>query len=140
MNSPKPGPATPMLIDLPKVEDVRGNLTFIEENSTIPFSIERTYWIYDVPGGQERSGHATSENQEFIVAISGSFDVIVDNGAAETLFNLNRSYFGLYIPNMFWRTIRNFSTNSLCLVICSSRYSAADYIDSYGDFLARIAK
>ena len=123
------------LIDLPKIEDLRGNLSFIEEFIHIPFKIERTYWIYDVPGGQERGGHAFKIQQEFIVALSGSFDVIVDSGTEKKIFSLNRSYYGLYIPNGLWRQMQNFSTNSLALVLSSTHYNSEDYIYNYEDFL-----
>jgi oxalate decarboxylase/phosphoglucose isomerase-like protein (cupin superfamily) len=125
------------LINLPKVEDDRGNLSFIESESVLPFTIQRTYWIYDVPGGQTRSGHANAKSHEFIVAISGSFDVVVDDGFREQVFSLNRSYFGLYIPNMVWRTIRNFSTNSLCLVLVSDHDSDTGLITSYADYVRK---
>ena len=103
--------------DLPKIPDVRGNLTFIEENNHLPFEIKRTYWIYDVPGGEKRGGHAYKENQEFIVSLSGSFDVILDDGTKREVFSLNRSYYGLYVPKGIWRQMENFSTNSLALIL-----------------------
>jgi dTDP-4-dehydrorhamnose 3,5-epimerase-like enzyme len=123
------------LISLPKIEDERGNLTFLEEDSHIPFQIERTYWIYDVPGGQVRGGHAFKEQQEVIIALSGSFDVQVDDGKGKKIFQLNRSYFGLYIPSLLWREMMNFSTNSLAMIISSTRYSEYDYIHNYSEFL-----
>jgi len=123
------------MVNLPKFEDPRGNLSFIEEEKHIPFKIERTYWIYDVPGGQVRGGHAFKEQQEFIVAISGSFDVVVDNGVNKQTFSLNRSYYGLYIPAGLWRQMRNFSTNSLAMVLSSTQFSEEDYIRKYSDFL-----
>lgn len=123
------------LISLPKIEDFRGNLTFVEENADIPFVIERTYWIYDVPGGQIRGGHAFKEQQELIIALSGSFDVLVDDGYSKKTITLNRSYHGLYIPATLWREMENFSTNSLALVISSTQYSDSDYIRDYNDFL-----
>jgi hypothetical protein len=123
------------LINLPKILDDRGNLSFIEEFKHIPFKIERTYWIYDVPGGEARGGHAFKIQQEVIIALSGSFDVIVDNGKEKKIFFLNRSYFGLYIPATLWREMGNFSTNSLALVISSTIYSEFDYIRNYDDFL-----
>ena len=122
------------LINLPKFEDPRGNLSFIEELKHIPFKIERTYWIYDVPGGQVRGGHAFKEQQEFIVALSGSFDVIVDDGINKQTFSLNRSYYGLFIPAGLWRQMENFSTNSLALVLSSTHYKADDYIFDYKEF------
>ena len=100
------------IINLPKIEDCRGNLSFLEEDNHIPFKIKRTYWIYDVPGGENRGGHAYKENLEFIVALSGSFDVKLNDGKSETIYSLNRSYYGLYVPNMIWREMLNFSTNS----------------------------
>jgi len=120
---------------LPKFEDPRGNLSFIEEFKHIPFKIERTYWIYDVPGGEIRGGHAFKEQQEFIVALSGSFDVIVDNGNEKQTFSLNRSYYGLYIPAGLWRQMQNFSTNSVALVISSTYYDEGDYIYDYDEYL-----
>jgi dTDP-4-dehydrorhamnose 3,5-epimerase-like enzyme len=125
----------PHIINLRKIEDERGNLTFIEEEKNIPFKIKRVYWIYDVPGGQKRGGHAFKEQQEFIVALSGSFDVVVDNGTEQQTFSLNRSYYGLYIPNGLWREMNNFSTNSLALVLSSTEFSEEDYIRDYDDFL-----
>lgn len=123
------------IIALPKVEDPRGSLSFIEENNHIPFKIERVYWIYDVPGGQVRGGHAFKQQKEFIVALSGSFDVIVDNGSHKQLFSLNRSYYGLYIPCAVWRQMENFSTNALAIVLSSTRYAESDYIHDYKAFL-----
>ncbi|HPQ35995.1 MAG TPA: FdtA/QdtA family cupin domain-containing protein [Tenuifilaceae bacterium] len=123
------------LIDLPKFEDPRGNLSFIEENKHIPFKIERVYWIYDVPGGQVRGGHAFKQQQELIVALSGSFDVMVDDGKEQKIFSLNRSYYGLYIPAGMWRRMQNFSTNSLAVVLSSTQYNESDYIRSYDEFL-----
>lgn len=124
-----------IIISLPKIEDPRGNLSFIEEEKHIPFSIERTYWIYDVPGGQVRGGHAFLAQKEFIVAISGSFDVFVDDGTQQKIISLNRSYYGLYIPDGIWRRMENFSTNSLAVVISSTKYNSEDYIREYDDFL-----
>jgi hypothetical protein len=128
-------PYIPQIIDLPKFEDVRGNLSFIEEKIHIPFKIERTYWIYDVPGGQVRGGHAFKMQQEFIVALSGSFDVMIDDGLNKKVFSLNRSYYGLYIPARLWREMQNFSTNSLALVLSSTHYFEQDYIRDYVEFL-----
>jgi dTDP-4-dehydrorhamnose 3,5-epimerase-like enzyme len=125
----------PHIINLPKIEDERGNLTFIEEENHIPFKIKRVYWIYDVPGGQKRGGHAFKEQQEFIVALSGSFDVVIDDGKQKQTFSLNRSYYGLYIPNGLWREMNNFSTNSLALVLSSTEFSEDDYIRDYAAFL-----
>ncbi|MBB3186005.1 sugar 3,4-ketoisomerase [Microbacter margulisiae] len=122
------------ITDLPKILDRRGNLSVIEEWKEIPFKIERTYWIYDVPGGEVRGGHAYKENQEFIVALSGSFDVILDDGKERKTFSLNRSYYGLYVPNGLWRQMENFSTNSLALILASIPYSKDDYIYDYDEF------
>lgn len=124
------------VINLLKILDRRGNLSIIEEFKNIPFKIERTYWIYDVPGGEHRGGHAYKENQEFIVALSGSFDVILDDGHEKKTFSLNRSYYGLYVPKGLWREMNNFSTNSLALVLASTSYDANDYIYDYQDFLS----
>ena len=123
------------IIDLPKQEDPRGNLTFLEEDNHIPFKIERVYWIYDVPGGQIRGGHAFRKQKEFIIALSGSFDVIVDSGTEKRIFSLNRSYYGLYIPAGLWRQMENFSTNSLAMVVSSTPFSEEDYVRDYDDFL-----
>ncbi len=123
------------IIDLPKFEDPRGNLSIIEEEKNIPFKIERTYWIYDVPGGQVRGGHAFKMQQELIVALSGSFDVIIDDGYTKQTFSLNRSYYGLYVPARLWRQMQNFSTNSLALVLSSTKFSEIDYIRDYHEFL-----
>lgn len=125
----------PKIIELPKYSDPRGNLSFIEEDSQIPFKIERVYWIYDVPGGQVRGGHAFKEQQELIVALSGSFDVVIDNGNDKTIFSLNRSYIGLYIPSGLWRQMENFSTNSLAMVVSSTSFTEDDYIRDYDEFL-----
>lgn len=125
----------PKIIELPKISDARGNLSVIEEIKNIPFKIERTYWIYDVPGGESRGGHAYKENQEFIVALSGSFDVVLDDGKEKKTFSLNRSYNGLYVPKGMWREMENFSTNSLALVLSSTKYDQDDYIRDYQEFL-----
>lgn len=123
------------LVELPKYLDARGNLSVIEEFKDIPFKIERTYWIYDVPGGEARGGHAYKENEEFIVALSGSFDVVLDNGIEKKTFQLNRSYYGLYVPKGIWREMENFSTNSLALILASTKFDANDYIRDYSHFL-----
>ena len=128
------------IISLPKFEDPRGNLSFIEENNHIPFKIERAYWIYDVPGGQVRGGHAFKEQQELIVALSGSFDVVVDDGKEKQTFSLNRSYYGLYVPAGMWRQMENFSTNSLALVLSSTPFNEEDYIRDYEDFLKYVKR
>ena len=124
----------PKIIDLPKIGDKRGNLSLVEEFKHIPFKIERTYWIYDVPGGEKRGGHAYHENQEFIVALSGSFDVVLDDGKEKKLYSLNRSYYGLYVPKGWWRQMENFSTNALALVLASTPYTKEDYIYDYQEF------
>ena len=122
------------LLQLPKIQDPRGNLTFIESNNHIPFEIKRSYWIYDVPGNTIRGGHAFIEQEEFIVALSGSFDVVLDNGRERQVFHLNRSYYGLFVPKMIWRKMENFSTNSLALVLASTKYDRKDYIYNYEEF------
>lgn len=124
------------LLGLPKIEDPRGNLSIIEQIKQIPFEIKRVYWIYDVPGGKDRGAHAYKENQEFIVALSGSFDVELDDGRNKQTFSLNRSYFGVYVPKGMWRTMKNFSTNSLALVLSSTEYDENDYIMDYEEFKA----
>ena len=123
------------IIELPKFLDARGNLSFAENYQQIPFEIKRTYWIYDVPGGEERGGHAFIANQEFVVALSGAFDVVVDDGVQKKVFTLNRSYYGLYVPAGLWRSMENFSTNSFALEFGSVPYSPDDYIRDYDDFL-----
>ena len=123
------------IINLPKFEDPRGNLSFIEGENHIPFKIERTYWIYDVPGGQVRGGHAFKVQAEFIIALSGSFDVVVDSGTHKQSFSLNRSYYGLYIPCGLWRQMENFSTNALAVVLSSTKFEESDYIRDYATFL-----
>ena len=123
----------PRLIQLPKITDPRGNLSIIEEFSHIPFKIKRAYWIYDVPGGETRGGHAYRTNQEFIVALSGSFDVVLKYGNKTERYSLNRSYFGLYVPNMIWREMENFSTNSLAFVVASTLYDEGDYIRDFSE-------
>ena len=123
------------LIELPRFNDPRGNLSFIEQLNHIPFEIKRTYWIYDVPGGEVRGGHAFKQNQEFIVALSGAFDVVVDDGNIKKKFTLSRSYYGLYVPSGLWREMENFSTNSLALEFGSLRYDVNDYIRDYQEYL-----
>jgi hypothetical protein len=122
------------MINLPKNEDSRGNLTFIEEENHIPFRINRVYWIYDVPGGEKRGGHAFKAQQEFVVALSGSFDIIINDGKEETRFHLNRSYFGLYIPNGLWRHMENFSTNAVVMVLSSTNFDESDYIRDFNKY------
>ena len=121
------------IIQLPKILDERGNLSFIESEAHIPFKIERTYWIYDVPGGEIRGGHAFREQKEFIVALSGSFDVYLNDGKEEKAISLNRSYYGLYVPNMMWRRMENFSTNAVAMVLASTKYEEKDYIRDFDE-------
>lgn len=123
--------STPRLVELPKVKDPRGNLTFIESGINIPFEVKRNYWIYDVPSGMWRDGHAFKEQQELLVALSGSFDVVVNDGEKEQTFHLARPQIGLYIPNLTWRHINNFSTNSVALVLTSTYYNQDDYIEDF---------
>lgn len=123
------------LIDLPKITEERGNLSFIEENKEIPFRISRSYWIYDVPGGEIRGSHAFRESEELIVALSGSFDVILHDGKTERRYSLNRSYYGLYVPKLIWRSLENFSTNSLALILASERFNPDDYIRDFNEFI-----
>ena len=123
------------LMELPKVNDPRGNLTVIESGTSVPFKVMRDYWIYDVPSGMWRDGHAFKVQQEFIVALSGSFDVVVNDGHGEQTFHLNRPQIGLYVPRMTWRRIDNFSTNSVALVLSSTRYDPDDYIEDLADFM-----
>ena len=125
----------PRIIQLPKYLDERGNLSVIEELKEVPFKIARAYWIYDVPGGEARGGHAYKENQEFIVAMSGSFDVHLDNGKEKQTFHMNRSFYGLYVPKGLWREMDNFSTNSLALGLSSTSYEVSDYIRDYDEFI-----
>jgi dTDP-4-dehydrorhamnose 3,5-epimerase-like enzyme len=122
------------IIDLPKFLDARGNLSFAENFKQIPFEIKRTYWLYDVPGGECRGGHAYRENEEFIIALSGSFDVVLDDGRQRKVFSLNRSYYGLYVPKGLWREIENFSTNAFALEFGSTHYNEKDYIRDYDIF------
>lgn len=131
INMEKP---TPRLIDLPKIPDLRGNLSFIEEDTHLPFSIRRVYWIYDVPGGEHRGGHAFRDTSELIVALSGSFDVVLHDGDREMKYSLNRSYYGVLVPAMYWRRLENFSTNSLALIVASTDFSESDYIRDFDEF------
>lgn len=121
-------------IDLPKILDERGNLSFIQYPNQLPFEMKRVYWIYDVPGGEQRGGHAYKNLYEVIIAISGSFDVTIDTGTEIYKFSLNRSYRAVYVPKMVWRSLSNFSTNSLCLILASDQYSEEDYIRDYLEF------
>ena len=125
----------PEIITLPKITDTRGNLSFLEENNHIPFDIKRSYWIYDVPGGEQRWGRAFRDCQEFIISLSGSFDVILDDGSNKVVYTLNRSYYGLYIPKGIWRVLDNFSTNAVALVVASTVYDEKDYIRNYDTFV-----
>lgn len=122
------------IIQLPKILDERGNLSFLEGERHIPFSIMRTYWIYDVPAGEQRGGHAFKKQEEIIIALSGSFDVVVNDGKQEKRFLLNRSYYGLYIPNGIWRHMENFSTNSVALVLSSTSFDSSDYLRDFDQF------
>ena len=128
------------LMDLPKILDNRGNLSFIESGRPIPFVIKRAYWIYDVPGGETRGGHAYKKLQEFFVALSGSFAVVLDDGHNRKIVSLNRSYHGLYVPNMIWRYLENFSTNSVCMILASTSYSEDDYFRDYEQFVNHVMK
>jgi hypothetical protein len=137
-STPPPGQAPSAgcrVIELPKILDRRGNLTFIEKHRHVPFAIARTYWLYDVPGGQVRGGHAYHQLEEFIVALSGSFDVVVDDGESVQHFMLNRSYLGLHVPRLTWRHIENFSTNAVCLILASRPYEPDDYLYDYDKFV-----
>ena len=130
--------ATCRLLDFPVVHDARGNLTFVEGGDHVPFEIKRVYYLYDVPGGATRAGHAHRELEQVIIAASGSFDVIVDDGASRDRVTLNRSYFGLYVPNRVWREIVNFSSGAVCLVLASDHYEEDDYFRSYQEFLEAV--
>lgn len=126
------------LIQLSKIEDPRGNLSFLEENKHIPFAMARVFWIYDVPGGEVRGEHAYKNSQEFIVALSGSFDVVLHDGKKEHRFHLNRSYYGLLVPKMIWRRMENFSTNSLAMVVTDTVYDEADYIRDWDAYISMV--
>lgn len=128
------------LIDLPKIHDPRGNLTFIEGGNHVPFDIQRVYYLYDVPGGADRGAHAHKNLHQFIVAMSGSFDVVLDDGVAEQRFHLNRSYFGLYVCPMMWRYLDNFSSGAVCMVLASRKYDESDYIRDQGEFMREVAR
>ena len=128
----------PKIINLPKILDQRGNLSFFQNEDHLPFSIKRVYWIYDVPGGETRGGHAYREMQEFIIALSGSFDVVLFDGKEEVKYTLNRSYYGLYIPKMLWRRMENFSTNALAFVASDSFYDEQEYIRDMDIFINEI--
>jgi len=124
----------PQKINLPKFLDLRGNLSFIEEDTHLPFRIKRVYWIYDVPGGEPSGGHAFRDTEELIVALSGSFDVKLHDGTTEYSYSLNRSYYGILVPKLYWRTLENFSTNSLALIVASTFFSDSDYIRDFEVF------
>lgn len=126
------------LIDLPKIYDPRGNLTYIEENRHIPFDIKRVFYLYDVPGGEERAGHALKRCEQFIIAASGSFDVVLDDGTNRQSYHLCRSYYGLYVPPLVWRVINNFSSCSVCIVLASELYNEADYFRDYDNFIKEV--
>jgi dTDP-4-dehydrorhamnose 3,5-epimerase-like enzyme len=127
------------LIDLPKIVDARGNLTFIEGGRHVPFDIKRVYYLYDVPGGAERGGHAHKDLHQLIIAMSGSFDIVLDDGRQKKRMHLNRSYYGLYVCPMIWREMDNFSSGAVCLVLASNTYDESDYYRDYGDFLKAVS-
>lgn len=123
------------LVDLPKIQDPRGNLTFIEGGNHVPFDISRVFYLYDVPGGADRGGHALKTCAQFLIAMSGSFDVIVKDGRREKRFQLNRSYYGLFLPPLIWREMDNFSSGSVCMVLASKKYAEADYFRDFGEYV-----
>lgn len=123
------------IIELPKISDPRGNLTFVESSNQIPFDIQRVYYLYDVPGGSERGGHAHKELHQLIIAMSGSFDVVLDDGKEKKRVHLSRSYYGLYVCPMIWRELDNFSSGSVCMVLASNKYDEADYYRDYSEFM-----
>lgn len=135
-----PGLGGCRLIDLPKISDPRGNLTFVESSRHIPFDVARVYYLYDVPGGESRGGHAHKQLQQLVIAVSGSFDIVLNDGEAEQRISLNRSYVGLYVPRMIWRELENFSSGSVCLVLASRPYEEEDYYRSFDDFAAARSK
>tara|TARA_R110002072_G_scaffold13418_7_gene56205 strand:+ start:38703 stop:39116 length:414 start_codon:yes stop_codon:yes gene_type:complete len=128
------------IIDLPKIQDPRGNLTFIEGGEHIPFDIQRVYYLYDVPGGSERGGHAHKNLKQLIIAMSGSFDVVLDDGFEQKRYHLNRSHYGLYIDTMVWRELDNFSSGSVSMVLASNKYSEDDYVRDYQEFINHVKK
>ena len=128
------------LIDFPKVLDPRGNLSFLQNNDQIPFEMKRVYWVYDVPGGEQRGGHAFKNLQELVIALSGSFDVVLFDGEKETRISLNRSYYGLYIPNMMWRHLENFSTNALAFIAADQPFDENDYIRDIQEYKRHVKK
>lgn len=127
-------------IDLPKICDRRGNLSFIENDGLLPFKLKRTYWLYDVPGGKKRFGHAFHKQEEMIIALSGSFDIVLNDGKEERRYHMCRSYYGLYVPQMMWRELDNFSTNSIALILASTPYDPKDYIEDFDDFKSIVNK
>ena len=126
------------IIELPTITDPRGNLTFVEGEKHIPFSIKRVYYLYDVPGGSDRGEHAHKNLHQFVISMSGSFDIVLDDGERQRRFHLNRSYYGLYVCPMMWRALDNFSSGGVCMVLASEQYDEADYIRDYGEFLAAL--
>ena len=126
------------IVELPKISDPRGNLTFVENGNHIPFDIRRVYYLYDVPGGSERGGHAHIALSQLIIAMSGSFDVVLDDGHQKKRFHLNRSYNGLYVPTMLWPELDNFSSGAVCMVLASNTYDEEDYYRDYNDYLAAL--
>lgn len=126
----------PRIISLPRIYDPRGSLTFVEDNNQIPFEIHRTYWTYDIPGGEERGSHSHKTLQQLLVAVNGSFDVVLTDGFTNRRYTLNRPFEGLYIPPGFWRTLDNFSSGSVCLAVVSLPYDENDYIRDFDEFLA----
>jgi dTDP-4-dehydrorhamnose 3,5-epimerase-like enzyme len=128
------------LIDLPKISDPRGNLTFIESGRHLPFEFKRVYYLYDVPGGSIRAGHAHKTLEQVLIAMSGSFDIILDDGYQKTKYHLNRSYYGLYLPSMIWREIENFSSGSVCMALASDFFKESDYYRDYDEFIEAVRK
>lgn len=126
------------IVELPKIQDHRGNLTFIEADRHVPFDIRRVYYLYDVPGGASRAAHGHKALHQLMIAMSGSFDVTLDDGVEKKMFHLNRSYFGLYIPPMMWRDLDNFSSGAVCMVLASDYYDESDYFRSYEDFVSTV--
>jgi dTDP-4-dehydrorhamnose 3,5-epimerase-like enzyme len=128
-----------IIIELPKITDPRGNLTFVENGKHLPFDIRRVYYLYDVPGGSERGGHAHKDLSQLIIAMSGSFDVLLDDGNEKKRFHLNRSYYGLYVCPMIWRELDNFSSGSVCMVLASNLYDETDYYRDFDEYLSSLA-
>lgn len=126
------------IIELPKIQDPRGNLTFVEGGRQLPFDIKRVYYLYDVPGGSERGGHAHLALHQFVIAMSGSFDIVLDDGFEKKRIHLNRSYLGLYLPPMTWRELDNFSSGSVCMVLASEHFDEADYLRDYSEFMIQV--